>query len=108
MNHSGEMTEVVTLSAPVGAVDRYGQRTSWNAVADVAARVKPLVGREFFAAGAMQSPAELEVEIYYRPDVQSHWRVTWMSRIFEVVGAPIDVNARHATLLLMCGAVAGV
>lgn len=106
MNHSGEMTEVVTLRAPTQTIDKFGQHTSWPAVADVAARVRPLRGREYFAAGAMQSPAELEVEIYWRRDVRANWRVTWMGNDYDVVGAPIDVDARHGTLQMMCQSVA--
>lgn len=102
MNHSGEMDQVVTLRQPQTSTDKFGQHTTFAVVADVAARVRPLRGREYFAAGAMQSPAELEVEVYYRPDVQSNWRLSWMSRLYEIVGTPNDVDARHATLLLMC------
>jgi SPP1 family predicted phage head-tail adaptor len=102
MNQPGQMTEVVTLRAPQQSVDKFGQHTAYATVADVAASVRPLRGREYFAAGAMQSPAELEVEIYWRPDVRGNWRLTWMGTTYDLVGTPIDVDARHATLQLMC------
>ena len=106
MNQPGELTEVVTLRQPQTVTDRFGQRTAWNVVADVAARAKPLRGREFFAAGATQSPAEIEFEIYYRPDVTGNWRLSWMGRLYELVGSPIDVDARHVSLVLMARATA--
>lgn len=102
MKNPGAMDQIVTLRAPQTTVDKFGQHTVYAVVADVAARVKPLQGREFFAAGSMQSPASMEVEIYYRPDVQPNWRLSWMGQLFNLVAAPIDANARHETLLLMC------
>ena len=60
----------MTLQQPAIVTDEFGQHTEWAVVADVAAKYKPLRGREFFAAAATQSPASGTFEIYWRPDVR--------------------------------------
>lgn len=102
MLQPGEMDQVVTLKRPTIVKDKFGQHTQWLVVANVAAKVEPLRGREFFAAGQTQNPASLRVVIYWRIDVQPAWRVQWMGRDYEVLGEPIDVDARHDVLEIMC------
>jgi SPP1 family predicted phage head-tail adaptor len=106
MIQSGQLTQVVTLQRQSTTTDRFGQRVEFPAVADVAARVSPFKGREFFSAGAMQSPATLEIEIYYRPDIDASWRLTWMGKQYEFIAEPIDTDATHESLVLMCRTVA--
>lgn len=98
----GAMDQVVSLKRPTVVKDKFGQHTDWPLVANVAARVTPLRGREFFAAGATQNPASLRVEIYWRIDVNAAWRVGWMGKDYEITGEPIDVDARHDVLEIMC------
>ena len=104
--YPGQMTEIVTLHQPTTIADAYGQHAGFADVAQAAAKVEPLWGREFFAAAAMQSPASLRVSIYWRGDVRASWRLTWLGTVYEVITAPIDVDARHEHLELMCQEVA--
>jgi SPP1 family predicted phage head-tail adaptor len=106
VQHSGEINQIVTLRSQSTVTDRFGQRVVYPIVADVAARVSPYKGREFFSAGVMQSPATLEIEIYYRPDINAGWRLDWMSKQYELVAEPIDTDAKHVSLILMCRTVA--
>jgi SPP1 family predicted phage head-tail adaptor len=106
MRQSGELDQTITLHCQATTTDRFGQRVEFPTVAAVAARVSPLKGREFFSAGAMQSPATLEVEIHYRPDIDASWRITWMARQYELIAEPVDTDAKHASLILYCRTVA--
>lgn len=100
--NAGQMDQVVTLSRPTNVTDAFGQHTEWVTVTKVWAKCTPLRGREFFAAAATQSPASMRAEIYWIPDVQASWRLNWLGKAFDLVAAPIDVNARHEVLELMC------
>lgn len=101
----GEMDQVVSLFEPTTVRDAFGQHTEYVLRAKVTARVRPLRGREYFAAGQLQSPATMEISIYWRIDVRAWWRVEWMGRMYDVTGEPADVDARHDALELLCAAV---
>ena len=103
---AGSKDQIVALLAPSLIADAFGQHTIWVVIANVAAMCEPLRGREFFSSGAMQSPASLRVSCDWRPDVLASWRVNWLGQHYDVVAAPIDVDARHRTLELMCSEVA--
>lgn len=103
---AGEMDQVLTLFAPTLVKDEFGQHTEYAEVTRVAAKVKPLTGTAFFSAGAMQTPASLMASIYYRRDVLGSWRLTWMGKWYELVADPIDVEAAHQRLDMMCKGVA--
>lgn len=104
----GRMTDVVQLLAPTTGEDPFGQHPGWAMQFACAAQVEPLRGREFFAAGASQSVASLRVTVHYRPEIKGTWRLRWMGALFELVADPIDPEATHERLELMCGGVAGV
>ena len=104
--HPGDMTQVVRLQQPSGLVDNLGQREQWSDVTMVYAKVEPLQGAEFFAAGAEQNPATLRVSIYWRPNLSADLRVIWMGVTYELTAAPIDVHGERQALELMCKEVA--
>ena len=99
----GALDQRVTLQAPRSTVDGRGQRIlEWEDVATVWAQAQPLRGREFFAAGQMQSSVEVRFRIRHRPDVQGSWRLLWRGVPYALVGEPIDVDGGRHTLELMC------
>lgn len=97
----------VTLQQRVAGVDARGQAVNtWSDVATVWAQVQPLRGREFFAAGQMQSVVDVRIRINYRADVQPTWRVLWRNRAHDVSGV-IDVDGKRQQLELMCASGSG-
>lgn len=105
MISAGRMDQRITLQAPSASVDALGQRVeTWADVATVWAEVQPLRGREFFAAGAMQSEAAVRVRMRYRTDVTGKMRVLWRSVPHALVAEPMDVDAGRHTLELLCSA----
>jgi SPP1 family predicted phage head-tail adaptor len=98
---AGDMDQVVSLRKPATTRDEFGQLQT-ELVADVAAKVEPLRGAALFAANATQNPASMRVAIWWRGDVRASWTLVWMGRTYEIVADPIDVEARHHQLELMC------
>jgi SPP1 family predicted phage head-tail adaptor len=96
-------TQRIALQIPETALDARGQRVlGWMEVAQVWAQAQPLRGREFFAAGALQSQVEVRFRIRWRPGVDGTMRVIWRGVPYAIVGEPIDVDGARHTLELMC------
>ena len=68
------------------------------------AQKQPVRGREFFAAGQMQTPADVRFRIRYRAGITAAMRVVDNGEPFDIVGEPIDVDGARITLELMCTA----
>ncbi|MBY0467609.1 MAG: phage head closure protein [Burkholderiaceae bacterium] len=73
----------------------------WITVATLWAKVEPLRGREYFAAGQMQAATDVRVTIRFRADVRADWRVVHRSRPMGIASV-IDIEARREFLELMC------
>ncbi|MBK8773118.1 MAG: phage head closure protein [Rhizobiales bacterium] len=102
---AGLMDQRITLQAPSASVDSLGQRVeTWATVVALWANVQPLRGREFFAAGAINSEAQVRVRIRYRAGVTAAWRVLWKGVPHAIVAEPVDVNGGRHTLELLCSA----
>ena len=98
----GDMDQVVTLQTLTAAKDAYGQRETWRDLTMVAARCEPLAGGDFLAAGAMQNPVSLLVQIYWIPNLPADVRVIWQGVTYQTTAAPVNVDARRYSLDLMC------
>lgn len=103
---AGKRTEVIVLQRRAAGQDSRGQEsTSWvdaDTPPETWAMVKPVRGQEFFAAGQMQSRADVVVNIRYRADVDSTWRLLWRDQPFEIVADPIDIDGAKTDMELMC------
>jgi SPP1 family predicted phage head-tail adaptor len=100
---AGQLNEKVTVQQPSASVDGLGQRVeSWSDLAEVWARPEPIRGREYFAAGQMQSEAGVRFTVRYRSDITRVMRVVWRGTPHAIVADPIDVDGRRVWLELMC------
>ena len=105
MPAAGALDQRITLQQRSTSVDALGQGVeTWIDVATVWASAQPLRGREFFAAGAMQSEASVRFRIRYRAGVTGAMRVLWRSVAHALVAEPIDVDGGRHTLELMAAA----
>jgi len=98
----GDMDQVVTLQVLSSSKDAYGQREKWHTLKMVAARCEPMAGGDFLAAGAMQNPVTLLVQIYWIPNLPSDVRVIWNGVTYQTTAAPVNVDALRQSLDLMC------
>ncbi len=103
--NAGSLDKRITLQQRVSGKDARGQEsTSWENLATlptVWARAEPLRGREYFAAGQVQSEVTVRFTIRYRADVEPTMRVLWRSQPYEIVSV-IDTRAEGVQLELMC------
>ena len=102
-----DLDQRITLQQPAGGQDALGNATdAWVTVGTVWARVQPLRGREFFAAGQMQAAAELRMVIRWRADVLTTWRVLWNGQAHEIMAPPADIDGqRHWPELMVASGV---
>lgn len=102
---AGRFNQLVTPLKPTIVKDAAGQEIeTLTAQADVWARVKQLRGREFFAAEAAQSSAELIFSIRYRSDVTGRWQWRWKGKTYHPIGEPADVDGGSHTLEIIAAA----
>lgn len=105
MLNAGELDQRITVQTPASTVDALGQRTeTWTDVATLWAQAQPLRGREFFAAGQVQSEAAVRFRIRYRTGIDGTMRVLWRGVPHAIVAEPMDVDGGKHTLELMCSA----
>lgn len=105
MINAGNLTERIVLQSPSASVDALGQRVeTWATVATVWAQAQPLRGREYFAAGAMQSEAQVRFRIRWRSGVDGTMRVLWRGVPHAIVAEPMDVDGARTVLEIMATA----
>lgn len=105
MLNAGELDQRITMQSPAATVGALGQRTeAWSTVATLWAKATPLRGREFFAAGAMQSEAAVRFSIRYRTGINGTMRVLWRGVAHAIVAEPMDVDGGKHTLEIMASA----
>ena len=96
------VNQIVLKSKSSTQNSRGGEVITYTTVATVAAAAHPIRGREYEMFHVAGSDIDIRFTIYYREDVGAGWRVTWRGQDYEVIGPPIDVNAKKMWLELMC------
>jgi SPP1 family predicted phage head-tail adaptor len=71
----------------------------WVTYGEAFAKVEPLVGREYIAAGAEREQIPLKVTMRYRPDVRPADRVLVNGETFDIESAQ-NIKFRNRELLL--------
>lgn len=100
---AAELRDQVTLQVRTAGQDAHGQEsTDWTNLATVWAKTEPLRGRDFFAAGQMQSGVTTRFTIRWRANLTGAQRVLWRGTPYDIQGHPIDVDGRRQTLEMMC------
>lgn len=103
MLNAGQFDQRVTLQQRESDdVDGNGQPVAdWEDVATVWAKVEPLRGREYFAAGQTQSQVDVKVTVRYRVGVVPTMRLMWREVPHDIVSV-IEPHAGLVSLELMC------
>lgn len=99
----GRMNRRITLQYQNGwDVDDEGNATpQWDDFATVWANIRPLRGREYFEAAAVNAETTVKMLIRYRPGITPDMRVVYNGRIYNIQ-AVIDVYEGRRQLELMC------
>lgn len=100
--HAGRLRHQVTLQSQDTAQDSYGDAVrSWVDLATVWAEVRPLSGRELWAAQQTQATTTHQVMTRYLAGVTSSCRVKYGSRVFAI-DAVLNPDERNERLVLLC------
>lgn len=95
------LNKMVTIQKRGQTQDSAGQRRdTWQKVADVWASVRPVSGRNFFAASGERADVSHEIILRHGPTVKAGDRIMLGARTFEVV-RPFNVDERDRYLKLM-------
>lgn len=98
----GALNQRVTLERFTSDVDEIGQPIeAWVTLATVWAAVEPQAGREFVAAGAVQSQLTTKIRIRWRAGLTSGDRVTHEGKTYDVQSV-IDYRSARREIVLMC------
>lgn len=99
---AGKFHERVKLQAKAVTRNSIGEEVvAWADQAIVWGDVRPVRGREFFAAAQMQATVDTVISIRFRADVVPEWRVQWRGQPYDIRSV-IDVDGRRERLELMC------
>lgn len=106
MTDPGKMRHRITFQRFDGQRDDYGdplegEEEHWTDAASVWAEIKPVSGREFYAAQQSQSEMTHKVSCRYRSGLDTAMRIVYRDRVFKIVSI-IDWEERHESLLVMC------
>lgn len=101
---TAELTRQVDIEQRTDTVNALGETIpTWSVLhAGLWAQKQPVRGREYFAAGQMQVPADVRYRIRYRAGITAAMRIVDAGQPFDIVGEPIDVDGARITLELMC------
>lgn len=98
----GELRHRVTIQATTAVQDTSASYAeSWNDVATVWARVRPMNGREYYAMQQAQSSVSHEVVVRFRRGVTTANRLKLDSRIFDIEGV-VNYDERNEWMILYC------
>lgn len=92
----------ITIQKSTPTKDNSGGRVdNWSTFTTAFAFLKPLQGREYFAAQQVQAETTHRVSLWYIPGVASDMRVLFNNRILDIKSV-INVDERNIELHLMC------
>lgn len=94
--------KLINIVSDGATFDSFGQPNSEEIIfSDIFASIVPIVGKEYIAAGQMQSEVKMKVEIEYMEGISAKMIVIYGSRRLEIVDI-INLKERNTDLLLMC------
>jgi SPP1 family predicted phage head-tail adaptor len=104
---SARMNRKITIQSPAGSRNTVGERvTTWTDVlTDVSAAIEPLTANQRYAISQEQGSITHRILTRYRTELATmdhSWRVMYGSRIFVMVGPPINKNEANEILQLLC------
>ena len=98
----GDLRHRVQIQNKTVQTDELQQQSDvWLAYANVWASVRPVKGREYFAARQENAEVTAVVTMRYLSGITPDMRIVFGDRVFEIVSV-INVDERNRVLELMC------
>lgn len=103
MTRPGERDQRISLQYKTRVPDNMGGWIdTWVTAATVWAKMSTMRSDESINAMATTGTAIHNINILYRTDIRSNWRIRYGNRYFSIVGPPIDVGFKHRELDIKC------
>lgn len=97
----GTLKKRITIEQLEGSLDSYGEEAmTWVTFASVRASVRPVSGREYFAARQEQSEVTHKVRFRYVSGVTPDMRINYGGRYFDIAFIN-DIFERHREIEIM-------
>ncbi len=103
---AGQLNQRVQLQQRAAAHNNLGEAAGgWaDFGGPLWAKVEPLSGREFLAAGALQQPVDTRFVIRHRAGVTPSLRLAWKGQAYDIVSAlPIDGGVEWIEIMATAG-----
>ena len=98
----GELNQLITIQRPEVTRAASGEETiSWTDEATVKAAVWPVSAKAHLESDQVQMTATHRVRIRYRSVMRHKWRISYKSRIMEIVSI-INPNEANRILDIIC------
>ena len=102
--NAGQLDRRIALQARAAGVDARGQPSgAWATAATVWAQPMPKAGREYFAAGQLQTEGAMAWRIRYRTDVTATMRVLEGSTPYDITAVVPSFNREWLDLMCLQG-----
>lgn len=102
MIRAGKLRHRVAIQESVSTPDGIGGQTlSWQnktGMGSIPAAIMPLTSKEQIDAMKLESVATNKIRIRYRTGITSKNRIVFGSRVFNILGAPINYDERKRQL----------
>lgn len=102
---AGDLDNRITIQEKAPTTqNQYGEEVpSWSDVITVWAAIEPLKGREYLESKLAAAEVTTRIRMRYQPgvDITPAMRVSWSSRVFEIVDV-INPKMANKELQLMC------
>lgn len=103
MTRPGERDRQISLQYKTRVSDGMsGWTDTWVTAATVWAKLSTNRTDEAIQAMSTTGIAIHNINILYRTDVRSNWRIRYGNRYFAIIGPPIDVGFKHRELDIKC------
>ena len=97
----GDLNKRIVFQKSIGGAVVSTLDGEWEDVFSTWASVKPIIGREYYAAETINSNLTHKITIRYRPGINSKMRIKFKERLFNIVGPPINVDEGNKELVIM-------
>ena len=100
--HAGMLNRRIVIQQYIPMQDSSGSTVeAWSKLAMVWAAIRPLRGREYYAANQTQAEITHEITIRWRRDIGAANRVLFGSRVLEIEAA-VNPDEANEWLIMMC------
>lgn len=105
--NAGKYRHIVTLQKSVATSNAYGEKNrrdedNWEDVVKIRAAILPISGKDKFGADMITTDITHRIQMRFLKGIDSHMRIKFGDRIFDIVSPPINFQEKNIEIQLMC------